>query len=400
MIIEILQWYELLFGRNHSLGWLALFFAYVMSYVSIMRIESRGYKPQLSNDFDGQSRNLVSAVVPFYNEEQQLLVESILSIRRQNVKEIVAVTDNPSDPAIPVVRRLVDRLIVFRRRRGKRICLAAGVRKTSGEFILFVDSDTILTDGCVQEMLRAFNQTVGGVSTRHVIHDGEKGSLHGAYSSIIEDNRWTLDRAFSKFGKLTVLDGRCSMYRRKAIAPFITSNFYLKERANGHIFITGDDMQLTRWLNRTGWKTRVSGGVAYTSAPSSFTNFLKQQVRWLRSGYHYHVADIKEGFRGTSVLYAFAQLTYFLTPGIFMIVVLHDVLCVPPPDGIIIPPVYAILVAVVGSSLVSAAQQMILRSKVTLRYFFHVGFLGLLILLPISIYAFFTRKRQHLWLTR
>jgi hypothetical protein len=29
-----------------------------------------------------------------------------------------------------------------------------------------------------------------------------------------------------------------------------------------------------------------------------------------------------------------------------------------------------------------------------------VGFMGLLILLPLSIYAFFTRKRQHLWLTR
>ena len=400
MIIELLQWYELLFGRNHSLGWLALFFAFVMFYVSIMRIESLGYKPRLSDDLDGQSMNLVSAVVPFYNEEQYLLVESILSIRRQNVKEIIAVTDNPADPAIPVVRRLVDRLIVFGTRRGKRVCLAKGVEKSSGEFIMFVDSDTILTGGCVQEMLRAFGQNVGGVSTRHLIHDGGKGSLQGAYSSIIEDNRWTLDQAFSKFGKLTVIDGRCSMYRRRAIVPFITSNSYLGERANGHIFVTGDDMQLTRWLNSTGWKTRVSGGVAYTSAPSSFTNFLKQQLRWLRSGYHYHIADIREGFRGTSVLYAFAQLTYFLTPAIFMIVVLHDVLYVPPPDGIIIPPVYAILVAVVGSSLVSAAQQMILRSKVTLKYFFHVGFLGLLILLPLSIYAFFTRKRQHLWLTR
>jgi cellulose synthase/poly-beta-1,6-N-acetylglucosamine synthase-like glycosyltransferase len=400
MLVEILQWYELLFGRNHSLGWLALFFVFVMFYVSIMRIESRGYKPQLSNDLDGQNRNLVSAVVPFYNEEARLLVESIQSIRRQNVKEIIAVTDNPSDPAISTVRRLVDRLIVFGRRRGKRYCLATGVEKTSGEFILFVDSDTILTDGCVQEMLRAFSPTVGGVSTRHLIHDGDKESLHGAYSSIIEDNRWTMDRAFSKFGALTVLDGRCSMYRREAIVPYITSDTYLKERANGHIFITGDDMQLTRHLNNVGWKTRVSGGVAYTSAPSSLTNFLKQQLRWLRSGYHYHLADIRERFRGTSALYAFAQLTYFLTPGIFIAVILHDILLVPPPDGIIIPPVYALLVAVVGSSLVSAAQQMILRSKVTLRYFFQVGFLGLLILLPLSIYAFFTRKRQHLWLTR
>ena len=400
MIIEILQWYELLFGKNHSLGWLALFFAFVMLYVSIMRFESRGYEPMLSTALDGQNRNLVSAVVPFYNEEPDLLIESIKSIRKQNVKEIIAVTDNPSDSAIPTVRQFVDQIIVFESRKGKRYCLAAGVEKTSGEFVLFVDSDTILADGCIREMLRAFGPAVGGVSTRHLIHDGDKRSLHKAYSSIIEDNRWTMDRAFSKFGKLTVLDGRCSMYSRAAIAPYILSDAYLKERANGHIFVTGDDMQLTRYLNSTGWKTRVSGGVAYTSAPTSLMNFMKQQLRWLRSGYHYHVADIKKGFRGASALYAFSQLTYFLTPVIFMVVVLHDLLFVPPPDGIIIPPVYAILVAVVGSSLVSAAQQMILRSKVTFRYFFHVGFLGLLILLPLSIYAFFTRKRQHLWLTR
>jgi hyaluronan synthase len=403
MIIELLQWYELLFGENHSIGWLALFFAFVISYVSIMRIESRGYEPQLGRDLDGRSQELGSVVVPFYDEEPGLLVESIKSITKQGVEEIVAVSDNPRDPAISVVRPLVDQLIVFPERRGKRFCLDEGVKKTTGKFIMFVDSDTILTDGCIQEMVREFGPEwarVGGVSTRHLIHDGEKNTLQGAYSSIIEDDRRTRDRAFSKFGALNVLDGRCSTYRRAAIERYVTSDTYLKERANGHIFVTGDDMQLTRQLNRSGWETRVSGAVVYTSAPSSLANFLKQQLRWLRSGYHYFIADIKDGFYGASALYAFAQLTYFLTPGMFIVVILHDVLLVPPPDGIIIPPVYALLVVVVGSSLVSAAQQMILRSKITLRYFFHVGFLGLLILLPVSIYAFFTRKRQHLWLTR
>jgi len=399
LIVEILQWYELLFGKDHSLGWLALFLVFVISYVSIMRIESRGYEPRLSNDLDGQTR-LVSAVVPFYDEEPRLLFKSIQSIRRQNVREIIAVTDNPSDPVVPIVRSLVDQLLVFGGRLGKRQCLAAGFGKTSGEFVLFVDSDTVLTDGCVQEMLRAFNPDVGGVSTRHQIHDGQMKSMCGAYSSIIEDNRWTLDQALSKFGKLTVIDGRCCMYRRRAIEEFITSNYFLKERANGHIFTTGDDRQLTRFLNSTGWKTRVSGGVAFTSAPSCFSKFLKQQLRWLRSGYHYHLADIKERFRGTSALYTFSQMAYFLSPWLFLVVIFHDVLFVPPPDGIITPPIYALLVAIVGSSFVSAIQQLILRSKVTFRYFFHVGFLGLVILLPISIYAFFTRKRQHLWLTR
>ena len=403
MIIEFLQWLELLLGKTHPVGWLALFFVFVISYVSIMRIESRGYEPQLSHVTEGRSQELVSAVLPFYDEETGLLVESIKSIRKQGVKEIVAVSDDPNDPAISVVRPLVDQLLIYPERRGKRFCLAEGVKKTTGKFVLFVDSDTILTDGCVQEMLRAFGHDwarVGGVSTRHLIHDGEKDTLQGAYSSIIEDDRWTLDRAFSKFGALTVLDGRCSMYRRVAIEEYVTSDGYLKERANGHIFITGDDMQLTRHLNRSGWETRVSGGVAYTSAPSSLANFLKQQLRWFRSGYHYFIADIKDGFYGASALYAFSQLSYFLMPAVFIGVILHDVLFVPAPDGIIIPPVYAVLVAVVGSSMVSAAQQMILRSKITLKYFFHAGFLGLLILLPISIYAFFTRKRQHLWLTR
>ena len=97
-----------------------------------------------------------------------------------------------------------------------------------------------------------------------------------------------------------------------------------------------------------------------------------------------------------------AQGYLFVLPALvlFLVVIFHDVLFVPPPDGIITPPIYALLVAIVGSSFVSAIQQLILRSKVTFRYFFHVGFLGLVILLPISIYAFFTRKRQHLWLTR
>lgn len=96
----------------------------------------------------------VSAVIPAYNEEAT--IEKILKVVTAcpEVDEVVVVSDGSTDRTAEIARRYPVQVIDLEVNRGKGGAMKEGVRRASGEIIMFLDADLIgLTVGHLQKML-------------------------------------------------------------------------------------------------------------------------------------------------------------------------------------------------------------------------------------------------------
>jgi len=107
---------------------------------------------------------LVSVVIPTYNSESTLpmCLRSIRSQSYSNV-EIVVVDNFSTDDTVKIARGFGARVYEFDCERAKAKNI--GLRKSKGEYVLFLDSDMELTKGVIEEcvnLMRA-NDRIGGV---------------------------------------------------------------------------------------------------------------------------------------------------------------------------------------------------------------------------------------------
>ncbi len=101
----------------------------------------------------------VSVVMPFFNHGM-FVGEAIDSVRSQSypVSEIVIVDDGSSEPqSLAVLEQLEDEGIVVHRQKNKGPSTArnAGVELSSGDAVLFLDSDDRLSNGQVEQSVKA-----------------------------------------------------------------------------------------------------------------------------------------------------------------------------------------------------------------------------------------------------
>ncbi len=87
---------------------------------------------------------LLSVVIPFYNEKDTIreIVKKVLSLKC--VYEVVAVDDGSTDNSSSVLHSFSDsriNLYALPQNQGKAAALRLGIKKASGEYILFQDAD-------------------------------------------------------------------------------------------------------------------------------------------------------------------------------------------------------------------------------------------------------------------
>ena len=91
--------------------------------------------------------NKISVIIPTYNREK-LIVKSIKSVLNQTYRnfEIIIIDDCSSDNTINEINKLKDnriRYIKIRKNKGANFCRNLGIKKSTGEYISFLDSDDI-----------------------------------------------------------------------------------------------------------------------------------------------------------------------------------------------------------------------------------------------------------------
>lgn len=96
----------------------------------------------------------LSIIIPAYNAEAYLqqCLDSILAQERQGC-EVIVVDDGSTDGTAALLERYPDVKVIHQENRGMSTARNRGLDEAQGEYILFVDSDDLLTDGALKTLV-------------------------------------------------------------------------------------------------------------------------------------------------------------------------------------------------------------------------------------------------------
>lgn len=238
----------------------------------------------------------ISVVIPAYNEEATLesCVRSIASTDYPNI-EILIVDDGSKDRTEEIGRALDagDPRVRYIRQvnGGKGSALNHGYRESTGEFLMFIDADSVFTNDTIPEMLRGFRHDNVGA----VCGDDRPVNLNRILTRflalITHVGTALVRRAFDVLGCVPVVSGNCGTFRREALDELTGSGpGPLREDT------IGEDLEMTWRFHRHEWDVAFAPrAIVYAESPSTFKALWKQRVRWARGllqslGYHWRCA--------------------------------------------------------------------------------------------------------------
>ncbi|MGC8644897.1 MAG: glycosyltransferase family 2 protein [Thermoplasmata archaeon] len=306
-----------MFHLNHVFLYLILFsvvttVVYLIYYfvnVYYLLKHNRG-KEEKSESIKGS----VTIVIPVYNEKEDVFRRVMESASNQGA-DIIVVGDSSYEPYKSIAENYGARFIHLRERQGKRKAVAEGVRHVDTDFILFLDSDTVIPKQAVRKIVEHFKENVGGVGANVTVRRSSSGASYSA--EFMERAREIVLRAMSAHGgSVMVIDGKCAMYRTNLVKPLILSKEFTEPKVAGRSAIMGDDQQITSFIIRHGYRAEKCFEVmAETEPPGNFKQFTKQSVRWARSSYYYFFKNLANGTAlRAGAFYTFETIATFVLP--------------------------------------------------------------------------------------
>ncbi len=220
---------------------------------------------------------LVSIVVPGYNEEKVIghCVDSILASDYPR-KEIILVDDGSTDGTLQAMQRYEKEpgvVVIGKPNGGKASALNAGLARTTGEVLFFVDADGVFAGNTISEMLKGFDSArVGAVcgNDSPVNLDRLQTRLANLQTHV---GTGFVRRALAMINCLPIVSGNIGAFRRNVLdktGPFIEG------------FI-GEDLELTWRVHKAGYRVAFQPwATVYAEVPSTVRGLWKQRVRWSR----------------------------------------------------------------------------------------------------------------------
>jgi len=233
----------------------------------------------------------VAVVMPAFNEADAIAasIQAVLDLDYPAAKlEVVVINDGSTDATPAEMRRAADAapervlLIDFPENRGKRAAMAAGIRATEAEIVAFVDSDSVLERDALRRLVQGFADPKVGAIAGHA----DVLNVHATWLTRMQAVRYFVAFRVSKaaesvFGCVTCCSGCFSAYRREALVPHL--EWWEHQRFLGRESTFGDDRSLTNCVLRS-WRVRYEPrAVSHTIVPTTFRQFMRQQLRWKRS---------------------------------------------------------------------------------------------------------------------
>jgi len=218
----------------------------------------------------------ISVIIPAFNEEKVIkkTIESIIETQYPR-KEIIIVDDGSTDNTLDIAKHFKDEIIVLHKENGgKASALNYGLVYAKGEIVVVVDADTIIGRSSLKEIVKGFevNEHVaavaGNIKVRNRVNWITKCQALEYLIGI-----QIIRRAFDRFGSILIIPGALGAFRKSCIYG---TGAYGKETLV-------EDFDQTIKLLKAGLITQGSvKAVAYTEAPTTFTDFAKQRKRWYR----------------------------------------------------------------------------------------------------------------------
>ena len=237
---------------------------------------------------------LISVIVPCYNEQPELLKKSLESVLSAtgNVKVLV-IDDGSKEEIRKEVIRIVSELKgqeerislkIFEENKGKRHALHHAITNliSDSEFVVTIDSDTILDKNALVRIVEPLKNSAIGASTGDVRLLNEKQNW---LTKMIATYYWIglniYKKAQSSRGMVVCCSGCLAAYKttiiKEIIEEFVNQEFFGERCAHS------EDRHLTNLILKRNYQVvYVPEAISYTETPATIRGFLKQQQRWKR----------------------------------------------------------------------------------------------------------------------
>jgi cellulose synthase/poly-beta-1,6-N-acetylglucosamine synthase-like glycosyltransferase/spore germination protein YaaH/peptidoglycan/xylan/chitin deacetylase (PgdA/CDA1 family) len=222
---------------------------------------------------------LVSIIVPAYNEEVNA-VRSLHNLLQCDYPafEIIFVDDGSSDSTY---RKVNDAFghhpkmqVLTKPNGGKASALNYGIAHSSAEYVVCIDADTGLAPDAVRMLMQHFfrpgAEKIGAVAG--TVKVGNEVNILTKWQSIEYIIGQNFDRrAFAYVNAITVVPGAIGAYSKKI----------LQEAGGLSTDTLAEDCDLTVRILRAGYVVaNEPHALAYTEAPETVKQFMKQRFRW------------------------------------------------------------------------------------------------------------------------
>lgn len=233
---------------------------------------------------------LVSLVVPCYNEEESLpyfweQTSAVMQKMDYLDFEVIFVDDGSRDRTLPVLRKLAQqdprvKYLSFSRNFGKEAAMFAGLEHAKGDYAAVMDADLQDPPALLEQMYQALTQEgYDSAATRRVTRKGEP-PIRSFFARMFY-------RIINKMADVEIVDGARDF--RLMNRRFLNALLELKERNRFSKGLFGWVGFKTKWLEfenvervagETKWsfwklfKYSIEGIVAFTTAPLTLASFM------------------------------------------------------------------------------------------------------------------------------
>ncbi|MFD9038961.1 chitooligosaccharide synthase NodC [Streptomyces bottropensis] len=234
----------------------------------------------------------VDVIIPCYNEDPLLLAECLRSVLAQDYEGQLRVylVDDGSDNRSrlePVHAAHADdprfTFVPLPHNVGKRKAQVEAIRRSGGELVVNIDSDTTIEPGVVRKLAaKMADPAVGGAMGQMVARN-----RHATWLTRLVDMEYWMacngERAAqAEFGAVMCCCGPCAVYRRSVLLKVLDQ--YETQYFRGRPSDFGEDRHLTVLMLKEGLRTEyVPDARAATLVPERLRPYARQQLRWARS---------------------------------------------------------------------------------------------------------------------
>jgi len=249
----------------------------------------------------------LSIVIVSFNTKDLLVdcVESIFANTRNLKFEVVVIDNASSDASVEAIQKLKIenfKLKIIRNRMNLGFAEAnnQGLKKAKGEFVLFLNSDTVIKDNLLKEMVSWMKNNPGvGISTCALKNrDGSLQGTGGYFPTLIRVFSWMtiqdipfVDFLIKPFHPLKAKSffKSESFYKKKRELDWVTGAFFLTrkeifggvEQWDKNYFMYFEEVDLCFRAKRLGWRVMYLpqwsilhyGGASGTSEFSTLSEF-------------------------------------------------------------------------------------------------------------------------------
>ena len=273
------------FWVDFTLGYMVLLVIYTIYLFVLLFLHD--LKPRTYPRYGGEK---IAVVIPCFNEDPDLVEESIRTVvAGEGRKQVIVIDDGSTNGVQTRLRELAAELPLslheFPENRGKREALHHAVShmlEDDVDFVVTIDSDTVLEPDALVRVVEPLLCPEIGASTGNVLLLNER---QNALTRMVGTYYWVglniYKQAQSVIRSVVCCSGCLAAYRASLLREMIDE--FASQRFLGEACTHSEDRHLTNLVLKRGYDVvYVAEAVSWTETPATVRGFLRQQRRWKR----------------------------------------------------------------------------------------------------------------------